>query len=328
MEARNDGAPVLGIDLGGTKVLAGVVDGAERIVARAKRPTPAKQGNAAVFQAVLDCAGEALEAAGVAPGELAAACVGSPGPIDPVRGVVLFSANMQVRDLPLAIELGRALGVPTLLRNDVRVGAYGEFRLGAGRGHASLLAAFVGTGIGGCVIEGGRIVEGATGNAGEIGHVVVKAGGRKCGCGRRGCLEAMASRSAMARRITKAIGKGVASSLADKVSEKGEKLKSRDLAQAYHAGDALALKEVGRSAKYLGLTIGGLVNLLGPEVVVVGGGVTEALGEPYVEEIRRWARTQILTDPEERIAIRPAALGDDAGVLGAALMAREAAATG
>jgi glucokinase len=269
-----------------------------------------------------------MGAAGVGEGGVSAACVGSPGPIDAARGMILFSANMQVRDLPLAADLGRALGVPAILRNDVRVGAYGEYRLGAGRGYSSLLAAFVGTGIGGCVIENGRIVEGATGNAGEIGHVLIKAGGRKCGCGRRGCLEAMASRSAMAKKIAKAIGRGTESSLAGKVSEKGDRIKSKDLAQAYLAGDPLAQKEVGRSAKYLGLALGGLVNLLGPEVVVIGGGVTEALGESYVAQIRQWAWTQILTDPERKIAIRPAALGDDAGVLGAALMAREALASG
>jgi glucokinase len=328
MDVRSDSRPVLGIDLGGTKILAGVVGPDDRILGKAKRPTPAKRGNVAVFEAVRECAEEAMGAAGVGEGGVSAACVGSPGPIDAARGMILFSANMQVRDLPLAADLGRALGVPAILRNDVRVGAYGEYRLGAGRGYSSLLAAFVGTGIGGCVIENGRIVEGATGNAGEIGHVLIKAGGRKCGCGRRGCLEAMASRSAMAKKIAKAIGRGTESSLAGKVSEKGDRIKSKDLAQAYLAGDPLAQKEVGRSAKYLGLALGGLVNLLGPEVVVIGGGVTEALGESYVAQIRQWAWTQILTDPERKIAIRPAALGDDAGVLGAALMAREALASG
>ncbi|HEU5116070.1 MAG TPA: ROK family protein [Isosphaeraceae bacterium] len=328
MNVRQDDGLVLGIDLGGTKILAGVVDSENRVLARAKRSTPAKQGNVAVFEAVWRCAEEAMAAAGVDVGEISAACVGSPGPIDSEKGVILFSANMQVRELPLAAELSRVLGVPAILRNDVRVGAYGEYRLGAGRGYSSLLAAFVGTGIGGCVIESGRIVKGATGNAGEIGHVVVKANGRRCGCGRQGCLEAMASRSAIAKKVSKAIKQGMTSMLAGKISEKGDRIKSRDLAQAFLAGDPLALREVERSARYLGLTIGGLVNLLGPEVVVIGGGVTEAIGAPYVNLVRQHARTQILTDPEGRIGIVPAALGDDAGILGAAIMAREALASG
>ncbi len=324
MNARKANDLVLGIDLGGTKILAGVVDTENRVLGRAKRSTPAKQGNVAVFEAVWRCAEEAMGAAGIDAGDLMSACVGSPGPIDPAKGVILFSSNMQVRELPLAAELSQVLGIPAFLRNDVRVGAYGEYRLGAGRGYSSLLAAFVGTGIGGCVIENGRIVEGATGNAGEIGHVIVKAGGRRCGCGRRGCLEALASRSAIAKKVSKAIARGMSSALAGKVSEKGDRIKSRDLAQAYQAADPLALREVGRSAQYLGLTIGGLVNLLGPDVVVIGGGLTEALGDPYVDQVRQWARSQILVDPEMRISILPAALGDDAGVLGAALMAREA----
>ncbi len=323
MNARNDSGLVLGIDLGGTKILAAVVDAQHRILGRAKRSTPAKHGNLAVFEAVWRCAEEAMGDAGIDVGEISAACVGSPGPIDQEKGVILFSANMQVRELPLAAELTRVLDVPAILRNDVRVGAYGEFRLGAGQGYSSLLAAFVGTGIGGCVILNGQIVEGATGNAGEIGHVIVKADGRRCGCGRRGCLEAMASRTAIAKKVSKAIAKGMSSALAGKVSEKGDRIKSRDLAQAYLAADPLALREVERSAKYLGLTIGGLVNLLGPEVVVIGGGVTEAIGESYVNLVRQAARSQILTDPDQKIAIVPAALGDDAGVLGAALMARE-----
>lgn len=319
---------VLGIDLGGTKILAAVVDSDHRILGRAKTSTPAKQGNVAVFEAVLRCAKDALGASGIDSSNLSAACIGSPGPIDPDRGVILFSANMAVRELPLAGELSQALGIPVFLRNDVRVGGYGEFRLGAARGRQSVLTAFVGTGIGGCLIQNGRIVEGATGNAGEIGHIIVKAGGRRCGCGRRGCLEAMASRSAIARKISKAISRGISSTLSETISEKGDRLKSKDLAAAFLAGDPLAVKEVGRSARYLGVTLGGLVNLIGPEVVVVGGGVTEALGSDYVDLVAQWARSQILTDPHQEIAIVPAALGDDAGILGAALMAREALGVG
>ncbi len=151
---------------------------------------------------------EALEMAGLRREDVAGIGVGSPGPIDPVKGVILFSSNLNVKDWPLAPDLAEAIGRPTLLRNDVRVGGYGEFRLGAGRGYKDVLAAFVGTGIGGCYILDGKVLEGATGNAGEIGHVVVKANGPMCGCGRRGCLEALASRSAIARRVGKAAKRG------------------------------------------------------------------------------------------------------------------------
>ena len=323
MAQLGGGPPVVGVDLGGTKILAGVVGENNRIFGRAKRSTPAESGNAAILEAIVACVDHALSEAGVARADVAGIGIGSPGPLDPKTGVISFSANMNVRDWPLAPDLSRAVGRPVLLQNDVRVGGYGEYRLGAGREHRSMLAAFVGTGIGGCLIIDGRVVEGATGNAGEIGHIVVKAKGPKCGCGRRGCVEALASRTAIAGRIGKMTRKGIDSILSNKVDKRGGKLKSGDLADALAARDLVAVEAINRAAFYLGLALGGLVNLLGPEIVVIGGGVTEALGEPFLERIRESARRQILVDPGETIRIEPAALGDDAGILGAALLARE-----
>jgi glucokinase len=314
---------VVGVDLGGTKILAGVVDSENKIHARAKRSTPAEAGGPAILAAIISCVEQALVEAGVAREEIAGIGLGSPGPLDPSTGVISFSANLNVRNWPLGPDLSAAMGRPVLLQNDVRVGGYGEYHLGAGRGHSSLLAAFVGTGIGGCVILEGKVLEGATGNAGEVGHIVVKADGPKCGCGRRGCLEALSSRSAIARRVLKAADKGEESILAAKVDKKSGKLKSGDIAAAVAAGDAVALREVYRAAYFLGLGLGGLVNLLGPEIVVIGGGVTEALGPMFLDLIRASARQQILVDPDEKIKIEAAALGDDAGILGAALLARE-----
>ncbi len=215
------------------------------------------------------------------------------------------------------------MGRPVIVRNDVKVGGYGEFRLGAGRGYKNILAAFVGTGIGGCVISDGKVVEGSTGNAGEVGHITIKVGGPKCGCGRRGCLEVFASRSAIARRITKAVRKGHSTVLADKVDKKSGRLKSGDLAAAVAAQDPVAMKEVHRAAHYLGIGLGSLVNVLGPEIVIVGGGVTEALGVPWIDLVRASMRKAVLVDPHESIKVEAASLGDDAGVLGAALLASE-----
>ena len=316
-------APVVGVDLGGTKILVGVVGPDHEILGRSKRPTPAEEGGPAILAAIVAAIDLALAEAHLGRADIAGIGVGSPGPLDPGAGVVLFSSNLNVKDWPLGPDLSREIGRPCLLRNDVRVGGYGEFRLGAGRGYRDVLAAFVGTGIGGCYIADGKIVEGATGNAGEIGHVVVKANGPMCSCGRRGCLEALSSRSAIARRVSKAAKRGEVSVLAPKVDKKSGKLKSGDLASAVAESDPVALREVERAAHYLGLGLGGLVNLLGPEVVIVGGGVTAALGEPFMELIRASARQQILVDPDQTIKIEPAALGDDAGILGAALMALE-----
>jgi glucokinase len=323
MAGPGNTGPVVGVDLGGTKILVGVIDQNQTILGRSKRSTPAEAGGPAILDAIMDAIDLALSEAGLTRSDIVGIGVGSPGPLDPATGVIRFSANMNVQDWPLGPDLSKAIGRPTLLQNDVRVGGYGEFRLGAGRGYRNVLAAFVGTGIGGCLILDGKIVNGATGNAGEIGHIVVKAKGPMCGCGRRGCLEALASRSAIAHRIRKAAKNGEISSLAHKVEKKSGKIKSGELAAAVAAGDPVAVREVERAAFFLGLALGGLVNLIGPEIIVIGGGVTAALGPMFLDLIRESARQQILVDPEKIIKIEPAALGDDAGILGASLMVME-----
>jgi glucokinase len=323
MTEQSGGPPVVGIDLGGTKILVGVVGANHQILGRAKRTTPAAEGGPAILAAVVGCVDDALASAGLSREQVAAAGIGSPGPLDVKAGVILFSANLNVKNYPIGPELARTLGRPVLVRNDVRVGGYAEHRLGAGRGYRDMIAAFVGTGIGGCVMQGGEIVAGATGNAGEIGHMIVKAGGPRCGCGARGCLEALASKTAIGRRVDKAVRKGLPTILGEKMTRKGGRLKSRDLAEAVAAKDLVALKEVQRAAHYLGLAVGSLINLSGPEVVIIGGGVAGALGDSYIELVRTSARAQAITDPQGTIRIEPAALGDNAGILGAALLARE-----
>ena len=323
MTGRNDAPPVVGIDLGGTKILAGVVGADHQILGRAKRTTPAKEGGPAILAAVVGCVDEALKAAGLSRDQVAVAGIGSPGPLDIAAGVILSSANLNVRNYPIGPELARAFGWKILVRNDVRVGGYAEHRLGAGRGYHNVIVVFVGTGIGGCILQGGELVLGATGNAGEIGHMVVKAGGPRCGCGSRGCLEALASKTAIARRVEKAVRKGLPTVLGEKMTRKGGRLKSGDLAEAVQAKDLVALKEVQRAAHFLGIALGGLINLTGPEIIVIGGGVAEALGHPYIDMIRESARAQAIADPQGKVLIARAALGDDAGILGAALLARE-----
>ena len=323
MSWQGDGPPVLGIDLGGTKILCGVVGSDHRILGRAKRPTPAKEGGPAILEAIVAGVDEALRMARLTRQDIAGAGIGSPGPLDTNAGVILFSANLNVKNYPIGPEVAAALDRPVLVQNDVRVGGYAEFRLGAGRGYRDIIAAFVGTGIGGCVIQGGEIVAGSTSNAGEIGHIIVKAGGPRCGCGARGCMEALASKTAIGRRVQKAVRKGLPTVLGDKMARKGGRLKSGDLAEAVASKDLVALKEVHRAAHYLGLGLGSLINVMGPEIVIIGGGVAGALGPPYIDLVRTSARSQALTDPDGLIRIEPAALGDDAGMLGAALLARE-----
>lgn len=323
MTSQGDGPPVVGVDLGGTKILCGVVGADNRILGRAKRTTPAKEGCQAIIKTILEGVDEALSVAGLDKGEVAAGGIGSPGPLDVNTGVILFSANLNVKNCPIGPELSNHLGKPVLVQNDVRVGGYAEFRLGAGRGYRDVISAFVGTGIGGCIILRGEVVTGSSGNAGEIGHMIVKSGGPRCGCGARGCMESLASKTAIQRRVNKAVRNGKSTVLAEKMARKGGRLKSGDLAEAVAARDSVAVKAVERAAHYLGLGLGGLVNVLEPEIVVIGGGVVNALGDSWVELAATSARSQILTEPEGHTKIARASLGDDAGILGAALLARE-----
>jgi glucokinase len=323
MSSRSSVPPVIGIDLGGTKILVGVVDRNNEILGRAKCSTPAKDGGPAIVEAMKRTVDEALVQAGLTIANIAGAAIGAPGPLDPDTGTILWSSNLNVENFPIAPQLSAAIGRPVALRNDVRMGGYAEFRLGAARGFQDVIAVFVGTGIGGCLIQKGEVIAGTTGNAGELGHMIVKAGGPQCGCGARGCMEALASKTAIARRIEKAVRKGLPTVLADKMAKKGGRLKSGDLADAVAAKDLVALTEVQRSAHFLGIGMGSLINVFGPQIVVVGGGVAGALGEHYIELVRIAARTQILTDPDEVIRIERAALGDNAGILGAALVARD-----
>ncbi len=327
MNFRWDPAFTLGIDLGGTKILVGVVDREGNVISRAKRSTPASEGGPAIVTAILDAAGEAIQSSGLSSDQVALAGIGSPGPLDVHAGVIRWSANLNVRDFPIASELSRGLGCPVALENDVRAGGYAEYRLGAGRDYRNVVFAFVGTGIGGCVVVNGELIDGVTHNAGELGHMVIKVGGPRCGCGSRGCVESLASKTAIARRIQKAVRKGLPSVLGERIARKG-RLKSRDLAEAVQAKDLVALNEVQRSAHFLGVGLGNLINVLGPEAVVIGGGVSHALGDSYTEMVANSAHNRAIADPEHVTIIRRAALGDNAGILGAAIIAQERFAQG
>lgn len=322
MAAKSKNELILGIDLGGTKTLVGVVDREGRILGRGKLSTPSHQGGDAIVDVIARAAEMAILESGRAFDEVSLAGIGSPGPLDVENGVILFSANMDVVNYPLASKLKDRLGIATVLRNDVRASCYAEWKLGAGKEMKTILGAFVGTGLGGCLIIDGKLHEGRDGNAGELGHIKAKPNGAKCGCGLKGCLEIYASKTGLVRRFAKARKRGVASQLFRVWSGPDQKLKSRYLAECYKAGDSLVLKELQRAAQYLGGSLGGLVNLLAPDAVILGGGVSLALGEPWLNWVRAAAKEHMLVVPEDREIILPAALGDDAGVLGAALLAR------
>lgn len=318
------GDVVVGIDLGGTKILAAAVDGAGRILGQAKRKTKAETGVEGVVARIVETLDEAVASAKLTRKDIYAIGIGAPGPVDTQTGVIATAPNLPGwSNVPLGELMQAQTGIPTAIGNDVNVGALGEFTYGAGRGTSDMVSLFVGTGIGGGIILNGQLRAGARGAAGEIGHMIVLADGPYCGCGNRGCIEALASRTAIVESLQRAVAAGRQSSLASLLGDGGQRLSSGGLAEAWRAGDPLTVEVLGRVQYHLGLHIASVVNLLDPEAIVLGGGVIEALGEAFVAPIRPIAYQYFLQRRDaDRVRILVSQLGDNAGILGAAVLAR------
>lgn len=315
---------VVGVDMGGTKILAAVVDAEGNILSTSKIPTQAKSKTSVVIDRIAECIRDVINESPVDADSIGAIGIGAPGPLDPVTGVVIFAPNLGWKDVPLKTELEARVDIPTFVDNDVNVGTLGEHTFGAGRGVKNIVGIFVGTGIGGGIIMNGKLFHGASKTAGEIGHIIVKAGGPRCGCGNRGCLEAMASRTAMTKEFQKAIlKKGKKSILSNLTGGDLGLIRSGVLAKALHSKDKLTRKVFKKTTKYLGIGIGSIVNFLNPEMIILGGGVVEAVGDKFLDDIRKAANKYALPDTLKGVQIVGAKLGDDAGVLGAAALARQ-----
>ena len=311
-----------GIDLGGTKIQAVVVDGRNRVIGQSRRPTPSERGPAGVVAEMAAAVADAASEAGVATGDLAGIGVGSPGDADASKGTVAQARNVSpdwVDPYPLAAELRKALGAPVAIGNDVQVATDAEFQLGAGKPYGSLLGVFWGTGVGGGLVLDGRPWTGR-GAAGEIGHMVVKRGGARCTCGRRGCVEAYAGRGAMELRARRKAAKGEKTKLFEIMEERGrEKLTSGVWGRALKRGDRLAEDLIERAVKALGAGIASAVNLLDVDAVVLGGGLGIRFGETHLGRIERAMMPHLFVD-ERPPAMHVAALGDLGGAIGASLL--------
>ncbi|MDE0554413.1 MAG: ROK family glucokinase [Candidatus Poribacteria bacterium] len=317
-------ANVIGVDMGGTKILSAVIDAEGQILGTAKVPTKADKGAAEVIDRIADCIRKAIDKSGVDSESIQAVGIGAPGPLDPATGVVIFAPNLGWKDVPLKAELEARVGFSTFVDNDVNVGTLGEHVFGAGRGVQNVVGIFVGTGIGGGIILNGKLFHGASKTAGEVGHIIVKAGGPRCGCGRRGCLEAIASRTAMTKQFQKAILKKGKKSVISKLTGGDLRaIRSGVLAKAVRLNDKLTLKIFKKVTKYLGIGIGSIVNFLNPEMIVLGGGVVEALDDTFLDDIRAAAKKYSLPNTLDGVQIVRAELGDNSGILGAAALARQ-----
>jgi glucokinase len=310
-----------GVDLGGTKIQAAVVDDGGRVKGDARRATPTAGGPPDVATALAEALREATEAAGTTPEALQGVGVGSPGDVDSAAGTVAQARNLPnwLAPFPLAARLSEDLGTPVFLGNDVNVATAAEFELGAGRPYRSVLGVFWGTGVGGGIVLDGKPWEGR-GSAAEIGHVVVKLGGARCGCGRRGCMEAYAGRAMMEARARKAHDDGQKTDLFKIMRERGrDRLTSGVWSRALDRGDPLAHELIERAVEALGAGVASVCNVLDVEAVIIGGGLGTRLGGPYAHRIREAMLPHLFID-DRPPAVHLAALGDLGGAVGAALL--------
>jgi glucokinase len=311
----------VGVDLGGTKILASVVDAAGRVLSRVKRKTRAEEGAAVVVDRLVRAVESAAAEAGVSKDRISAVGLGVAGPVDFDKGVVLTAGNMPWTNVPLRTTLRKRLGVPAVVvDNDVNAGAYGEWKQGAGKGCDSLLGVFVGTGIGGGLVLNGELYRGHFWTAGEIGHTIIQTGG---GMTARN-LEDLASRAAIGVTIARSISTNHPSKVSEVVPPDGlfTEIRSGVLAEAYRAGDAVVVQAVEEAARHIGTACANAVTLLSLKRVVLGGGLTEALGAPLVKLVAMQFRADVWPGTLQTELVE-GQLKDDAVVVGAALLARD-----
>ena len=309
----------IGVDIGGTKVAAGVVDQHGAVLARVRHPTPSADPDA-VEDVIASCVEELR-----AEHEVAAVGVGAAGFIDHERGVVLFAPNLAWRDEPLRDAVSRRVELPVCVDNDANAAAWAEHRFGAGRGERHLVVVTVGTGIGGGIVVDGRLHRGRWGIAAEFGHMQVSLSGRRCGCGQHGCWEQYCSGRALlheAREIAD-VQRGYGKRLLELGDGRPEGIEAREVTEAAREGDPAALDCFAEVGGWLGQGLADLAAVLDPGAFVVGGGVADA-GELLLGPARaRFAERLTGTASRPHADIRPAALGNDAGLVGAADLARQ-----
>lgn len=314
----------VGIDLGGTNIYAVVLDGDE-VRGSTKRATPTDGGAAGLIKELRKAAKKAAEDAGIGLGDLEAVGVGSPGIV--TEGSIDGGPNVGgvSERFPLAELLSEELSLPVSVINDVTAAAIGEHRLGAAQGASNLLTVFAGTGVGGGLVIDGAPFEGSHGGAGEFGHMIVRQGGAMCGCGRRGCVEAYAGRRAMETAAERALSGGRPTRLFAIAEEKGkDRVTSGVFKAAFEERDPLVMALLREAVEALAAGIANAVNLLDLEVVVLGGGLADKLGEPFRADLEVAMAPLLFLQPP-RVTLVRAALGDEGGAIGAAVVARERA---
>ena len=307
------------LDIGGTKTLGAIFDSKDKIIYRLKKKTKAGGDSAGnVEQVIISVVQEMLEASGIKKSQIHAIAAGAPGVIDQGAGVVLFSPNLPWRDYDISTPIQKAFGAPFHIGNDVNVGVLGEHAYGVAKGCDNVVGFFIGTGMGGGLILNGKLFTGHGFKAAEYGHMVLEPEGPLCGCGQRGCLEALSSKKGMSAYIVQQTGRGRDCMLKDNIQN--GVFKSGALKKALAANDAVAMEAVNRACHYLAIATGNMINTISPEMVVYGGGVMEAVGDIFLEKILAEVDRYCMPSIRKTVTLKAAALGDDSILYGALAM--------
>ena len=308
----------IGFDLGGTKMLAAAFDSKFEVLAKRRRKTKGFEGAKAGLDRIIETIQQTLEEAKLDAASLGGIGIGCPGLIDLDKGTILEAANLGWKGVKLKEALETTFNCPAVVINDVDAGVYGEYRFGAAKNARCVIGVFPGTGIGGGCVYQGEIFRGRQWSCLEIGHVQVTPGGRLCGCGRYGCLETESSRLAIAAEAAKAAYRGEAPHLMKIAGTNLAEIRSGQLAEAVREGDKVVEQIVKRAAGFLGAAVGDLTNLLLPDVVILGGGLVEAMPELITKAVEHAANERMMPSFNKSVKILPAKLGDDAAIRGAA----------
>lgn len=322
-KTKEHGLPVLAIDLGGTKIITAIISNSGQVMAREYCLTLADEGQQSVINRILSALDHLLSLRDIGSSQLDSISIGAAGAIDFEKGLVTSSPHLPGwHDVPLRDIIKENYKVNTFLINDANAAALGEHHFGAGKGINNLIYLTVSTGIGGGIIINGKLYSGSCGSGGEIGHMTIDVNGPRCNCGNIGCLEMLASGTAVAKEAIRRISHGEKSSLTEIVEGKIENITAEKVSMAAQGGDSLAMEVIVKAATYLGVGMVNLVNIFNPEMIIVGGGMSK-MGDLLLNPARQVVRERAFQLLAQAVRIVPAQLGDNAGVLGAAVFARQ-----
>ncbi|MAT16824.1 MAG: transcriptional regulator [Planctomyces sp.] len=319
---KSSGKVWIGFDLGGTKMLCKSYTDKLKEVSSRRKKTKSRKSEKSLVDRIIETIEDTLKEAGKSKSDIAGIGLGCPGILDLKTGTVLNAPNLGWKKIPLKKILADHFDCPVVIGNDVDLGVYGEYTEGAGKGAYSVLGIFPGTGIGGGFIYQGDILTGSRSSCMEIGHMCIQPEGRLCGCGRRGCLETVASRLAIAAQAAKAVYRGEAPVLKELAGTNIAEIRSGVLAESIEKGDESIKEIVTSAAEHIGRAIANMVNLLAPDVVILGGGLVEAMPKLIVDTAYKTSKNHCLKSAQDSYKVVAAKLGDDSTVLGAAGWAR------